>query len=580
MDGKRIYRVRWLLLLLAVWLGCPPLLSAQEEKVDSVARLLPRLSGAEKVAALDEICDLAYGVGDGSLERGWLHAFIGELLAQDSYAIASRAYTQLFINYYNSGMGDSLLARLPDVLAFQAKHESWDRYYECWVLVVEELIFEVKYFLALDELKRMHAHAQKHGHTHGLGKALYGMGYAYDIGFRNYEEAEPLYEEAIETFESQRGYDDTYLVNSYMRLCDLLDRRDKHDKLRHYATRWLDLVKAIDRRHASIGLPHYVNESYFYCYLGLAKAEVRDKNLQQAAVYFRKADSLRAYSTGLVNMFWYADLSKFYELQGDFSMAMRYNDSLLAICDAPGSALQRLVTQEARADLLFEMGRYAESASLYHRTVPARDSLNSLTFSGQLNELQTIYRVSELKAQQRILRLRLWAIVAVCVLLLLAIALYTRYTRQLRKKNRALYEKIRQQQRAEEREQSMREKVPAVSLSREQVLFGSLSRIMEEQKLYTNPTLSRREMAEAVGTNTTYLSDAVKACTDGMTISEYLNRMRLNWAGKMLVEAGDMAVDIVGEQCGFSSRSTFYRLFRDYYGMSPGEFRRQGTSYR
>jgi AraC-like DNA-binding protein len=45
------------------------------------------------------------------------------------------------------------------------------------------------------------------------------------------------------------------------------------------------------------------------------------------------------------------------------------------------------------------------------------------------------------------------------------------------------------------------------------------------------------------------------------------------YAGNLLLEASEISIDAVGEDSGFSSRSTYYRLFRDYYGMSPSEFR-------
>lgn len=70
-----------------------------------------------------------------------------------------------------------------------------------------------------------------------------------------------------------------------------------------------------------------------------------------------------------------------------------------------------------------------------------------------------------------------------------------------------------------------------------------------------------------------YLATAIKESTKGMTVSEYINKMRLLYAGNMLIEAPQQPVDAVGEDAGFNSRSTYFRLFRDYYGMSPAEFR-------
>ena len=48
---------------------------------------------------------------------------------------------------------------------------------------------------------------------------------------------------------------------------------------------------------------------------------------------------------------------------------------------------------------------------------------------------------------------------------------------------------------------------------------------------------------------------------------------RLRWAAETLVSAPHLSVTAVGEEAGFSSRATFYRLFQQQYGMSPAAYR-------
>lgn len=58
----------------------------------------------------------------------------------------------------------------------------------------------------------------------------------------------------------------------------------------------------------------------------------------------------------------------------------------------------------------------------------------------------------------------------------------------------------------------------------------------------------------------------------GMSFNEYLLRMRMKQAAVLLVTTQESINDIAG-RCGYQGFSTFYRVFKRYYGMPPGQFR-------
>ena len=60
----------------------------------------------------------------------------------------------------------------------------------------------------------------------------------------------------------------------------------------------------------------------------------------------------------------------------------------------------------------------------------------------------------------------------------------------------------------------------------------------------------------------------------GMTIKQYLQFQRLQKAQLLLVD-NERQIAEVGYSCGFSSLSRFYEAFQRYYGMPPGQFRKQ-----
>lgn len=63
-----------------------------------------------------------------------------------------------------------------------------------------------------------------------------------------------------------------------------------------------------------------------------------------------------------------------------------------------------------------------------------------------------------------------------------------------------------------------------------------------------------------------------KAVT-GMTPSEYINKIRLEYAGHLL-RSDEVSIDDVVDDCGFENTSYFYRLFRRQFGTTPKAYRR------
>lgn len=110
-------------------------------------------------------------------------------------------------------------------------------------------------------------------------------------------------------------------------------------------------------------------------------------------------------------------------------------------------------------------------------------------------------------------------------------------------------------------------------LNSDEILYNNICKLMEDKHLYKDPLLKRDNLAASLNTNRTYLSEAVHKYADGITFSEFVNRYRLHHAANLLTNNPNLSIYDVAEQSGFNSRSTYNRLFRDYYGMSSSEFR-------
>ena len=64
----------------------------------------------------------------------------------------------------------------------------------------------------------------------------------------------------------------------------------------------------------------------------------------------------------------------------------------------------------------------------------------------------------------------------------------------------------------------------------------------------------------------------------GMSFHEYLNRIRLEQAATDLTEGDERIIDIA-IKCGFNNVTYFNRKFSEYFGMSPGHFRKQTRAF-
>jgi transcriptional regulator GlxA family with amidase domain len=96
-----------------------------------------------------------------------------------------------------------------------------------------------------------------------------------------------------------------------------------------------------------------------------------------------------------------------------------------------------------------------------------------------------------------------------------------------------------------------------------------------QQWLHANMTQEIRmtDLARAMALSDRTLARRFAAAI-GQTPLEYLQAVRLQ-AARALLEAGDMTVQSVAAQVGYSDASSFSRLFRQSVGLSPGSYRRR-----
>jgi len=134
-----------------------------------------------------------------------------------------------------------------------------------------------------------------------------------------------------------------------------------------------------------------------------------------------------------------------------------------------------------------------------------------------------------------------------------------------------IYHTVRQ------REISIPENMPQKSVEIEGAISRqierSLQQELEEKELWLNPHLTLQELASAVGTNRTYLSNNLNSELK-TTFYDYINEYRLRRAMELLSDPAHHETMIeIAERCGFNSLSTFRRVFQRKHGCSVSEWR-------
>lgn len=102
-------------------------------------------------------------------------------------------------------------------------------------------------------------------------------------------------------------------------------------------------------------------------------------------------------------------------------------------------------------------------------------------------------------------------------------------------------------------------------------LMEKIQAQMQARQLFRSKGLTVSDLAEAVGSNRTYVS----ACINKLgkkSFSDYVNSWRIRYARLLMEEKPPLSISEVADRSGFSDRVSFYRSFKKITGMSPSEW--------
>ena len=267
-------------------------------------------------------------------------------------------------------------------------------------------------------------------------------------------------------------------------------------------------------------------------------------------------------------------------MTGRYDEAVRLFDETDSIMRSNGDSVIDLYVKTLfnyKYEALQKAGRTAEALALGDRIRQLTDSIRLQERQADVEQLQEIKQQEEeiIQKHQALVVHRIIIASAFLVCLLIAYLLWRsyKYNKVLTEKNRKLYEEIEQRRQEQQQEMELLQAAPEEQLTTEQQLFRRLCTLMDEQQPYTDETLNRDTLAQLLGTNGKYVEQAIRQCSKGETVSDFINRYRLEHVARLLKTTSD-PIAIIGELSGIPSRATLARLFRNAYGMTPSEYRK------
>ena len=228
-------------------------------------------------------------------------------------------------------------------------------------------------------------------------------------------------------------------------------------------------------------------------------------------------------------------------------------------------------------ETLQKAGRKDEVLAMADRMRQLTDSIHLQERKIDVEQQEEI-RQKETEIASRRQSLLVYRILAVAAFIVCGFFVYlfwraTKYNKIITEKNRRLVAEIEQREREEQQAIEKLKAEPEERLTAEQQLFRSICNLMDSpEHIYTEADLDRYRLAQLLGTNEHYVTDAISACANGKSVNGFLNDYRLRYAAHLLATTND-SVALIAELSGFS-RSSFFRIFSDSYGMSPSGYRR------
>lgn len=307
---------------------------------------------------------------------------------------------------------------------------------------------------------------------------------------------------------------------------DIYRETNQFDK----ATQYIDLAIATADTSKTL-LPMEKENAY----LGKANVLCKQGRAEESNRWVAKVEELSRQSGVSIPQ---ADIARIYAINhenlGNYQKALEYRNQQIEILNNNTNA-DRIKIQKAKEVALDIAGKEAE--------------------------------IERHQEQARMLKWILWGTIGFIVLLIgLCAYIYNMYRKQQRLMEVVVERSLPEEPAEEKQEQTTDD--------RHAELFRRMKHEIDDNKMFLDMNISREMLADHLGTNRTYISEAVSQMT-GMSFPQYISSLRVKEAEQRL---HDPAMEIsnftdFGRSLGFASLSAFQAAFKRHTGMTLSAYR-------
>ena len=400
------------------------LLSAHAATMDELRKLLEKTT--DPVTRTDIMVDMynkSLTIDDMGLRVRCLNELINYCHATKQYDRESGAIRNRIVYFFNNDMNDSVIYHVPRDMRTLSNYQKWDQYYEIWAALANTYLYSGKPNQALRVAQEMFEDAKNRDYKLGLGIAYYTMGSIYTI-LNVLDESIKNYQKGLEIMSDIHPYP-TILADLYPYYADVLNMKQDYATLEKLTQRWEIYLKAIKMEANR----DEANTNMLYCsyYMACAQAALGlhqpDKADEMMSMAKGHLDNIEDYT----GKSWLLNMAKLRYQQGRYAEALDYNTQRLNMPDETDEATSYIDVIKQRAEILMKLGRYQEAANYFERVYHINDSVNVQDTKQQLNELNTLFKVDELKMEQERAQFRNTLIIVALIILALIIFSIFRY---------------------------------------------------------------------------------------------------------------------------------------------------------
>lgn len=268
---------------------------------------------------------------------------------------------------------------------------------------------------------------------------------------------------------------------------------------------------------------------------------------------------------------------------GRYEEVLRHNEAYLGlVSEADSLNLIRLRTLEQSSQAYRALGDYVHA---YLTILQVHQISRQMATSRERSQIFQLAEVTEAVARQyhlekadyelKVQRYVISVLLAITLVLLVLFGLLWRTLHVIRRKNRKMAELVLQLDDQRKEIHSVENELERweEEIKTDEKLFFSFDWQVKEQKLYLNYQLGRDDYAQLMGVDSNRFAAILKKFTSN-NLSTYLNDLRLEYSVTLFREHPDWPINRVAEESALPRISTFYRLFKDKYGISPNNFRK------